>query len=119
MLQSYKKYNAKLDFDGGFQTTQPVIGFAATDVFGQAMRTDTFAEWDQFTWTTNVEFLHYAGSWSVPVRWDLSDEDLEELLDSVNGVMLGGGAAPLVDHETGEHSYFYKTAKKIWNYMKK
>ena len=95
------------------------MGFAATNVFGDLMRTDTFETFENFTWETNVHFLHYAGSWSVPVRWDLSDEDLEELLDSINGVMLGGGGAPMVDRETGELSYFYKTAKRIWNYMKK
>ena len=95
-----------------------MVGFATTNVFGDLMRTDTFP-YDHFTWATNVHFLHYAGSWAVPVRWDLSDEDLEELLDSINGIMLGGGAAPLVDHETGEHSYFYKTARRIWNYMKR
>ena len=82
------------------------------------MRTDTFP-YDNFTWDTNAHFLHYAGSWAVPVRWDLSDEDLEELLDSVNGIFFGGGGAPMVDRETGEHSYFYKTTKRIWNYMKK
>lgn len=119
LLQTYEKYHTRLDFDGGFQTTQPVVGFAATDVFGENMRTDTLPKHDQFTWETNVHFLHYAGSWSVPVRWDLNDEDLEEMLGSINGVMFGGGGTLLVDHETGEQSDFYKMAKRIWNYMKK
>lgn len=82
------------------------------------MRTDTFP-FENFSWETNMHFLHYAGNWTVPVRWDLSDEDLEELLDSVNGIMFGGGASDLVDHETGELSEFYKTTKRIWNYMKR
>ena len=42
LLQTYNKYHTRLDFDGGFQTTQPVVGFATTDVFGDAMRTSTF-----------------------------------------------------------------------------
>ena len=67
------------------------------------MRTNTFP-YNHFTWETNVHFLHYAGSWSVPVRWDLSDEDLEELLGSINGVFFGGGASELVNRETGEQS---------------
>ena len=82
------------------------------------MKTSTF-DYDNFSWETNIHFMHYAGNWAVPVRYDLSDEDLEELLDSVNGVYFGGGATPLVDHDTGEHSFFYKTAKRIWLYMKK
>ena len=89
-----------------------------TNVFGDSMRTETFP-YNNFTWATNPDFLHYAGSWAVPVRWDLSDEDLEELLGSINGIFFGGGGAPMVDRETGEHSYFYKTSKRIWNYMKR
>ena len=82
------------------------------------MKTDTFG-YDHFTWETNVHFVHYAGSWAVPLAYDLSDEDLEELLDSVNGVFFAGGASLLIDHETGEQSQFYKNAKKVWNYMKR
>lgn len=55
----------------------------------------------------------------MPVRYDLSDEDLEELLGSINGVFFAGGATPLIDMETGEQSLFYRTSKRIWNYMKK
>jgi len=82
------------------------------------METDTF-HYPHFTWETNVNFIHYAGSWAVPLRYDLSDEDLEKMLDSVNGVFFTGGATPLIDKETGEMSFFYKNAKRIWNYMKK
>jgi len=66
------------------------------------METSTFKDKPDFTWETNVNFLHYAGSWAVPVRYDLSDEDLEALLDSVNGVLFGGGDTPMIDWETGE-----------------
>lgn len=83
------------------------------------MESSTFKDYPHFTWETNVNFLHYAGSWAVPIRYDLSDEDLEAMLDSVNGVLLAGGHMPLMDWDTGEQSYFYKTSKRIWNYMKK
>jgi hypothetical protein len=63
--------------------------------------TDTF-DWKNFTWKHNVDFLHYAGSWAIPIRWDISDEDLYPLLDSLNGVYFAGGGADLVDRETGE-----------------
>ena len=118
LLENYAKYNAHLDFENGFQTTQPVIAIVTTPVFYETMETDTF-KYPHFTWETNVNFIHYAGSWAVPLRYDLSDEDLEKLLDSVNGVFFTGGATPLIDMETGEMSFFYKNAKRIWNYMKK
>ena len=118
LLQTYKKYNANLDFENVFQTTQPVIGLATTPIFSELMNTSTF-DYEHFTWETNVHFIHYAGSWAVPLRYDLSDSDLEELLDSINGVFFAGGATPLVDPDTGEQSVFYKTAKRIWEYMKR
>ena len=118
LLETFKKYNANLDFKGGFQTNQPVWGFATTPPFGELMKTSTF-QYDNFTWETNPHFLHYAGSWAVPVRWDLSDEDLEALLDQVNGVFFGGGATDLINQETGEQSFFYKSSKRIWDYMKR
>lgn len=82
------------------------------------MKTSTF-DYPHFTWDTNVHFVHYAGSWAVPVRYDLDDENLEKLLDSINGIFFAGGATELIDMETGEMSDFYKTTKKIWNYMKR
>lgn len=65
------------------------------------MNTKTF-EFPHFTWETNVNFVHYAGSWAVPIRYDLSDEDLEAMLDSVNGVFMAGGASDMINPETGE-----------------
>lgn len=118
LLETYSKYNANLDFEGGFQTTQPVIGIMTTPVFYDTMKTDTF-QWQHFSWETNVHFIHYAGSWAVPIRYDLSDEDLEALLDSVNGVFFSGGATPLIDMETGEMSFYYKHAKRVLEYMKR
>ena len=101
ILESFGKYNSLLDFENGFQTTQPVIGIMSTPVFYDVMKTETF-EYPHFTWETNVHFIHYAGSWAVPIRYDLPDDELEELLNSVNGVFFTGGATPLIDNETGE-----------------
>ena len=55
-----------------------------------------------FIWEGNVNFIHYAGSWAVPIKYNLEDDDLYELLDSINGVFFTGGAMPLIDRETGE-----------------
>ena len=95
ILNNASKYHAKLDFTD-FQKTQPVWGIATTEVFSPLMNTSTF-EHPHFTWETNVNFVHYAGSWAVPIRYDLSDEDLYALLDSVNGVFLAGGATDMVN----------------------
>ena len=116
IIETYAKYNANLDFENGFQTTQPVIGIVTTPVFYESMKTDTF-QYAHFTWETNVHFIHYAGNWAVPVRYDLPDNDLEVLLNSINGIFFTGGATPLIDRETGEMSDFYKFTKKVWKYM--
>ena len=81
------------------------------------MATESF-DYNHFTWETNVNMIHYAGTWAVPIRYDLEDEDLYPLLDSINGVFFAGGGALLIDVETGEQTQLYKTAKKIFDYMK-
>mmetsp|Transcript_37128 Transcript_37128/g.48814 ORF Transcript_37128/g.48814 Transcript_37128/m.48814 type:complete len:123 (+) Transcript_37128:102-470(+) len=119
VFESHAKYNSLLDFsENGWQKTQPVWGILTTPVFAPQMETSTF-HYPHFSWETNVNFLHYAGSWAVPVRYDLSDGDLEDLLDSVNGVLLPGGAMEMIDQKTGVQSDFYKTTKRIWDYMKR
>lgn len=87
------------------------------------MRTDTFQEFQHFTWETNVNFVHYAGNWAVPIRYDMEDdEDLYALLDSINGVFFTGGETELFDRETGApllNSQYWKTAQKIFDYAKR
>ena len=56
---------------------------------------------------TNVNLIHYAGTWAVPIRYDLQDDDLYTLLDSINGVFFAGGGALLIDMETGEQTHLY------------
>ena len=79
MVDTWDKYNSNLDFEQGFQQTQPVWGIAVTPLFNELMRTNSF-DYPQFSWETNVNFVHYAGNWAVPIRYDLEDKDLEELL---------------------------------------
>ena len=102
--------------------TQPVIGIPTMKVFeGMDMYTDTF-EFPHFTWETNVNFVHYAGSWAVPIRYDLEDEDLYALLDSINGVFFTGGQTELFDRDTGTplpNSQYWQLAKKIFDYSKR
>ena len=88
-------------------------------IFGDSMYTDTF-DYPHFTWEANVDFVHYAGSWAVPIRYDMEDdEELYELLDSLNGVFFTGGATELFDGETGAtllDSKYWITANKIFEY---
>ena len=67
---------------------------------GMNMYTDTF-QYPHFTWETNVNFVHYGGSWAVPIKYNIDDDDLYELLDSINGVFFTGGATELFDGKTG------------------
>ena len=112
LVETYAKYNARLDFDEPFQASTPVVGILTMY--------NPFPDFDyeQFIWEGNVNMVHYAGSWAVPIRYDLSDAELYPLLDSINAVLFTGGAMPLVDRETGEQSVYYRTAKKIFNYAK-
>ena len=119
VMDNYGKYHAQLDFsENGWQKTQPVWGLFTTPAFSPKMHTETF-DYPHFTWETNVNFLHYGGSFTVPLRYDLSDEDLEALLDSVNGVFFGGGGSWSTMDWASEDSPMYGTAKRIWNYMKR
>jgi hypothetical protein len=85
--------------------------------WNDAMKLENFV-WDQFVWEHNVNFVHYAGSHAVPIRYDLADEDLYPLLDSINGVFFTGGGLDIILPDGTQHEY-YKTAKKIFEYSKK
>ena len=74
------------------------------------MKTEDF-HFDHFSWEHNINFVHYAGSHSLPIRYDLPDEDLYPLLNQINGVYFtGGGIIDLLG------SPYYKTARKIFDY---
>jgi hypothetical protein len=75
------------------------------------MKPDDFP-YSQFIWEHNANFIHYAGSWAVPVRYDISEEALHELLSQINGVFIPGGGLTLIE-SNGEQHPFYKTAKRI------
>jgi hypothetical protein len=70
--------------------------------WNDAMKLENFV-WDQFVWEHNVNFVHYAGSHAVPIRYDLADEDLYPLLDSINGVFFTGGAVKLFNDDGSHH----------------
>ena len=85
--------------------------------WNMAMKPDSF-NFEEFVWEHNVNLVHYAGSWAVPIRYELDDDDLYALLDQINGVVMPGGGLLLIDDDGTQHP-FYKTSKKIFEYSKK
>ena len=59
-----------------------------------------------------VKWLEQAGARVVPLKYDASAEELKPILDSLNGILLTGGGAPLVDLS----SPFMRTASFLLNY---
>ena len=52
----------------------------------------------------------------------MADDDLYDLLDSINGIFFTGGATPLFDAVTGiplVNEPYWITAKKIFEYAKR
>lgn len=62
----------------------------------------------------NYNFIRWAGSIPIVIPYDISDEDLTNLLPQLNGVLFTGGAVDLIKNKV--QSQYYKTAKKLFNY---
>jgi hypothetical protein len=114
-LDYFEHYEQLLD-PSKFQDDQPVVGILTMEPWDPRMRTEDFTH-PHFVWEHNVNFIHYAGTWAVPIKFDISEEDLAALLPQINGVYFTGGATPLIDEE-GNQSIYYKTAKRIFEYSK-
>ena len=76
-------------------------------------------QYDHYTWEHNINFVHYAGSYSAVVKYDIEDEELYPLLDGLNGIMLTGGPVEQADPVTKEPHVYVKTVEKIVNYAKR
>jgi len=63
-----------------FQTEQPVIGIITMPLWNPSKMATTDFDPKHFSWEHNINFVHYAGSFAVPIRYDISDEDLYPLL---------------------------------------
>jgi hypothetical protein len=81
------------------------------------MRDQNF-KFKEFIWEHNANFVHYAGSWAVPIRYTISDQDLYALLDQINGVLMPGGGVTLIEDDGTLHP-FYIISKKIFEYSKR
>jgi len=109
MFDFYARYEAIVDTDK-FQQDQPVIGIVTLPFWSESMRSPDF-QYDHFSWEHNINFVQYAGSHAIPIRYDLPDEELYPLLNQINGVYFTGGGINNI-HE----SEYYRTARKILNY---
>ena len=74
--------------------------------------------YEHFVWEHNPNFIHYAGSYAIPVAYDTPHDELDELLDQLNGFYFTGGALDVFDSE-GEPHVYYNTAKQIFEYSKR
>ena len=64
------------------------------------------------------KFLEEGGAEAIPIRFDMPPEELYPLLDSINGVVMTGGALKLIQKDTGLRHRYYITAKRIYDYSK-
>jgi gamma-glutamyl-gamma-aminobutyrate hydrolase PuuD len=62
----------------------------------------------------NENFVKWAGSRTVAIPYDISEENLMRLLPQINGVLFTGGALNLINNSTKEPHQYYETAKKIF-----
>jgi hypothetical protein len=65
----YSAYGLRLD-ETKFQVDQPAIGIFTMPFWSSDMKPDDFP-YTQFIWEHNANFIHYAGSWAVPIRYDI------------------------------------------------
>jgi gamma-glutamyl hydrolase len=72
--------------------------------------------WSQYTWEHNVNLVRYAGTHAAVVKYDMPLDELEKLLDKMNGFYLTGGPLNLIDPVTKKQHPWYQQAKFIVNY---
>jgi len=58
--------------------------------------------YDSYVLEVNEKFIKWAGSKTISIPFDISDNDLEALLPQINGVLFTGGALNLIDPVTHE-----------------
>jgi hypothetical protein len=64
-------------------------------------------------------FMRSGGLHAVYLPYNISDTDLDKLLDQVNGVYLTGGDLDLYNEQTGELHPYTLTSIKIIDYARK
>jgi len=94
----------KLEFEAQPKNQRPIIGILSQD------SSEKFAKYGKsYIASSYVKYIESAGARVVPIRIDLSKEELESLFNSINGVLFPGGGASLSD------SGYLRTAKMIYD----
>jgi hypothetical protein len=70
--------------------------------WSDSMYTESF-NYNHFTWEVNTNHVHYAGTHSVPIRYDLEDAELYELLGQINGAFFTGGDLDILLPDGTQH----------------
>lgn len=85
-------------------TETPVIGILTVP--------DEFDHYNTFVAGAYVRYVEQAGAKVVPIHHSSSDEEICSLLEKVNGLILQGGDAEVLN-EKGELTYFTKRVKFV------
>ena len=102
--------NANCTFD-----KKPIIGILTQPVGTD--KKDTF-NYNDYILEINDNFVRWAGSKTVAIPYDISEDNLTEMLRQVNGVLFTGGGLHMINETTGEQHPYYKTAKQVMQYSK-
>lgn len=93
-----------MEFEVRPKNQRPIIGILSLD------SSEKFAKHGKsYIASSYVKYIESAGARVVPIRIDLSKEELESLFNSINGVLFPGGGASLCD------SGYLRTAKIIYD----
>lgn len=83
---------------------RPIIGILSVDCDGH------FADYGKsYIAASYVKFIESGGARVVPIRNDLPEEELQSLINSINGVIFPGGGASLSD------SAYFRAGKMIYD----
>lgn len=91
------------------KTDRPIIGILAQNTDGYLKKTFGPA----YIVASYIKYIESAGGRVVPIRNNLTEDQLEDLFSSINGVLFPGGGADIYD------SPYSRTGKIIFNLAKK
>ncbi|XP_060926002.1 gamma-glutamyl hydrolase-like [Limanda limanda] len=87
--------------------SRPIIGVLAQESRKDNQPTDRFS----YLPACYVKYLEAAGARVVPVRLNLSEEEYTKIFNSINGLVLPGGASNLLaSHYSRASSFFFNSA---------
>ena len=61
----------------------------------------------------------WGGAKTVPVPYNATEEELDDILPQLNGFFFTGGGLDLVNNQTGEEHQYYKASKRVIEYSMK